>query len=65
MGDEIHHQAEFECSCECGQRISVEFNCWEYPAGTINDSDVDVSGAELISDNCTPSICRVTDEEDE
>jgi len=53
MGAEIHHEAIFEETCDCGQNMNITFNCWEYPIGMINYEDIATDGVENLIGNCT------------
>lgn len=55
MGAENHYQASFEDSCDCSQTIEIIFNCWEYPIGVVNHTDVEINGAVLLENNCSCS----------
>jgi hypothetical protein len=49
---EIEHYATLSGTCSCGQVMVVTLTCWEYPAGAENASDIDVTGADLIFNDC-------------
>jgi DNA-directed RNA polymerase subunit RPC12/RpoP len=49
MGAEIQHFAEIHALCHnCKEEIELEFEVWEYPAGTINHTNESTVGAEVI-----------------
>ncbi len=52
MGPENQHNATIVDTCSCGQGISVTFSCWEYPVGAENTSDIAVSGATIVKNEC-------------
>lgn len=52
MGEETLHVAQQQARCECGNHISVELLCWEYPVGAVNTTDIQVSGGKLVSNDC-------------
>ena len=52
MGAENLHQKTIEESCACGQGISVIFNCWEYPVGAENTTEIEIDGAEIVTNEC-------------
>jgi len=56
MGTEIQYEAIFEDTCDCGQNMSITFNCWEYPVGIINYEDVATDGVENLIGSCTPDL---------
>ena len=58
MGAEIHHEALFEDICDCGQHMSITFNCWEYPVGVINYTDVTTDGVENLIGDCVIDLWK-------
>jgi len=50
MGEECHYAAYFDLPCDnCNQDINLTFDVWEYPAGIINYTNHEASGAEVLS----------------
>ena len=56
MGAEIHYKEPFEETCDCGQNISITFDCWEYPVGAIYHSEITTDGVESLTGECTPDL---------
>ncbi len=57
MGEEIHYEAIIDVECpHCNDTITVTLNVWEYPAGSFNNEEITVEGAELIEDCCLQGI---------
>lgn len=52
MGIESRYQAVIEETCSCGQSMCITFDCWEYPVGVKNTSDVKVTGAQIVKNEC-------------
>ncbi|BAW97828.1 hypothetical protein NIES970_27890 (plasmid) [[Synechococcus] sp. NIES-970] len=52
MGPENQYEASIEIQCECGQSMSIKFHCWEYPAGIVNESDIETEGIDIIKNEC-------------
>ena len=51
MGTENCYSADYEFNCEnCNTTISLTYDVWEYPFGTLNDKDVDVENGEIVED---------------
>lgn len=49
MGQEIQYVAEFDEPChKCSHDINLKFEVWEYPAGIINFTNEEATGAEII-----------------
>lgn len=52
MGEEVQYSYELEEECHnCGAKIQLKFEVWEYPVGIINMTNEDASGAEVIDSN--------------
>ena len=52
MGEHIHYVYEYESECDqCGKRIDIEFEVWEYPVGTLNHKEYSMSGAKDIEES--------------
>jgi len=56
MGTENHYEAIHEEICDCDNRMSITFHCWEYPVGVINDSDIESIGVKDLSSSCYPDL---------
>ncbi len=52
MGQENHYQAIINGQCDCGNEMSVTFDCWEYPTGAVNLSEINVEGCSIIDSGC-------------
>ncbi len=52
MGQENHYEASLEYTCSCSNNINIVFHCWEYPVGSVNTTDIEVSGANLVDSEC-------------
>ncbi len=52
MGAENLHQTTIEETCSCGQDMAVIFNCWEYPVGAENMTEIGINGAEIVKNEC-------------
>jgi hypothetical protein len=49
MGQETQYSAEFNEKCQkCNNDIEIRFEVWEYPAGIINMTDAEISGAKVL-----------------
>jgi DNA-directed RNA polymerase subunit RPC12/RpoP len=49
MGTEVQHTYEVDEECHnCGNRIQIKFEAWEYPVGILNMTNQDTSGAEIL-----------------
>ncbi|TBR80930.1 hypothetical protein DU472_04540 [Campylobacter novaezeelandiae] len=57
MGIENHYSTNYEFICECGNNISLEFDTWEYPIGTVNYCESNLKGCE-INKNITYKLNR-------
>lgn len=56
MGVETHHYATFNATCpKCNTAISVTFECWEYPEGVIETTDVEPQNC-TVDEHCCPEI---------
>lgn len=50
MGTEYEFESIIEDNCPCcGNPLYVKISVWEYPQGMINDYDIDIDGAEIIT----------------
>ena len=50
MGARTTYSGEYELSCEgenCENNITIEVNYWEYPVGTLEDSEFKASGGTI------------------
>lgn len=57
MGAEVQHEAIYDNTCKiCGNSMRITFDCWEYPIGVINDTDIDSNGVENIIGKCVPDL---------
>ena len=50
QGAEHTHSAKYQVDCDCGSNISIEYDIWEYPEGSINDTSVKINGGTLIQE---------------
>src|SRR5690606_15704916 len=49
MGEEVQYCCQIDELCHnCGNEIRLKFEVWEYPAGIINMTNEDSSGAEIL-----------------
>lgn len=49
MGTERCHSVEHAIKCiSCRREIAIKYEVWEYPDGSINDEDVEVTGGSLV-----------------
>jgi hypothetical protein len=56
MGYETQYEALYINTCKCGQKMNITFNCWEYPVGVINYTDVQSGGVDNIIGECVPNL---------
>jgi len=49
---EREHCATLAKTCSCGQTMIITFTCWEYPRGVENASDINITGADLLLNDC-------------
>jgi len=54
MGTENNHQAVIQEECACGKPMLVEFNCYEYPEGVKETSDIKMYGVTMVKNDCPP-----------
>lgn len=47
MGLESCYSAAVELTCKCRNEMSIEFDTWEYPVGSVNMTDKRVSGCTI------------------
>jgi hypothetical protein len=52
MGPESQYEAIIEDQCECGNDMSIKFECWEYPVGVVNKENTILEGVEIIENKC-------------
>jgi hypothetical protein len=52
MGKENHYEASIHDKCQCSQQMKITFECWEYPIGVLNSTDMEISGAILLDNEC-------------
>jgi hypothetical protein len=49
MGEEVQHVHEVDEECHnCGNRIQIKFEAWEYPVSILNMTNQVTSGAEIL-----------------
>lgn len=54
MGAEIEHEAEYYETCHnCSNEMSITFNSWEYPIGTVSHNDVSIHGIINLEGTCS------------
>ncbi len=65
MGPESHYTASWESFCDnCGNNMTIEFSCWEYPQGVIEvEDDPNTQGIKLLPDEETCCINVESEEE--
>jgi len=66
MGSETNHEAEYEITCDCGYNLSVTFNCWEYPTGVIETTNITPNNTNtniIDSEDCSPKLINDIQEE--
>lgn len=49
MGAEVTYEATVETSCKNGHSIEVTHRFWEYPEGSVNHNETEVSGASVVT----------------
>ena len=47
MGEEIEYEHEESFECDNGHTITVKFTIWEYPAGFIDNTEIDCEGGKI------------------
>lgn len=62
MGVERTFEALYDRTCECGNRIEITAEVWEYPEGAFNCKDVKCSGGKVV---VRPKLRIVNDEQDD
>ena len=51
MGTEKCHSADYEFDCpHCGNKISIKYDIWEYPDGSINNVDIEITGGTVVQE---------------
>ena len=50
MGAEVHYYSSVYLESEQGNCVEAEWDVWEYPIGSIESTDVEVKGGELLED---------------
>ena len=52
MGPQLEHNWEHDFECEnngCDNNIEINYSVWEYPVGSFNDDEVEISNGKVVS----------------